>query len=46
MLLGLGWDAYGFGGGECSQASQHFPGIIDDFDHRLGLMPAPEQEGR
>jgi len=46
MLLGLGWGAVGLGGGECSQGAQRFPGIIDYFDHRLGLMPALEQEGR
>lgn len=46
MLLGLGWDALGLGGGECSQGFRRFPGIIDYFDNRLGLMPAPEQEGR
>jgi len=46
MLLGLGWDALGLGGGECGQGAQRFPGIIDYFDQRLGLMPTPEQEGR
>ena len=46
MLLGLSLDAYGLGGGECSQGFRRFPGIIDYFDNRLGLMPAPEQEGR
>jgi hypothetical protein len=46
MVLGLGWDALGLGGGECSRSAQRFPGIIDYFDHCLGLMPAPEQEGR
>ncbi len=44
MLLGLGWDALGSGGGECGRSARRFPGIIDYFDNRLGLMP--EQEGR
>jgi len=44
MLLGLGWDALGLGGGECGRSARRFPGIIDYFDNRLGLMP--EQEGR
>jgi len=35
MLLGLGWEALGLGGGECGRSSQRFAGIIDYFDQNV-----------
>lgn len=47
MLLGLGSGGFGLGGGECSLT---FPGAFlassTTSTIRLGLMPAPEPEGR